>query len=74
MPQQQHDINHLFINNLQSNSHNTHIVERCGNHNSIAQHVEIWGIYRYTKPVLLWRGKGKMEVFTSGRTCFLWNC
>ena len=28
------------------------------------------GIYRYTKPVLLWRGKGKMDVFTSGCTCF----
>ena len=74
MPQIIFLCNNLFINSLQQNFSDTQIVENCGNHKIFAQYVEIWGFYKYTNPVLLWRGKGNIVVFTSGWTCFLRNC
>lgn len=74
MPQKKNTTNNLFINNLQQNLLNTQIVENRGNHEFIAQCVENWGVYKYTNPVHLWRGKGNIVVFTPGWTCFLRNC
>ena len=74
MPQTRYEVKAKVINTLCSFLLMHNDVEKCGKPHTPTIIVENWGIYRYTKPVLLWRGKGKMDVVTSGWTCFLWNC
>ena len=64
----------LKIKIIQTIPQQKQIVEFCGIFHIFLNIVEFCGFYRYKKPVLLWRGKGKIEVFASGCTCFMRNC